>query len=179
MQKGVSPRAAAAAALGGSGGAAGVRPASSAAEVLCRIEARELEALSLPLRTRQLPNGDEIAERTAEVVMHLAPAENSVATPATMAAVGLGLTTPQAETLGAARGASGGGCSASSTGAGGGLGRVHLWLRCETNTARGELVEWIAQWHLTQPGTSAARSPVPGFPPDEDDDADSSSGSSF
>lgn len=46
---------------------------------LCRLERHRVWGLSLPLETRALPNGDEVAVRSTAVVMRLQLAEDTVA----------------------------------------------------------------------------------------------------
>ncbi|CAM9695735.1 unnamed protein product [Ascophyllum nodosum] len=87
---------------------------------LCRIERRRVERLSLPLEMRALPSGDEVAVRSSSVVVRL-------------------------RLLSDDRGGryDGGGRIAAAAG----VERGYLWLSCENNEARGDLVEHLSQWY--------------------------------
>lgn len=45
---------------------------------LCRLERQRVTSLSLPLQTRELPNGDEVAVRSNAVVVRLNLSEDVV-----------------------------------------------------------------------------------------------------
>ncbi|CAM9912980.1 unnamed protein product [Ectocarpus sp. 12 AP-2014] len=113
--------------------AEGERPAARETSGLCCLKRHRLWSLSLPLETRALPNGDEVAVRSTAVVLRLNLAEE--------------------EGRGPGRGREGvggvGGTAARSAGAT--IERGYLWLSCDTNEARGELVERIVEWHQWRP----------------------------
>ncbi|CBN74614.1 hypothetical protein Esi_0030_0172 [Ectocarpus siliculosus] len=110
--------------------AEGERPAARETNGLCCLKRHRLWSLSLPLETRALPNGDEMAVRSTAVVLRLNLAEE--------------------EGRGPGRGREGvGGTAARSAGAA--IERGYLWLSCDTNEARGELVERIVEWHQWRP----------------------------
>ncbi|CAM9858290.1 unnamed protein product [Discosporangium mesarthrocarpum] len=111
---------------GGAGGGGGGRRgrAQMSSEVLCRLKVQHVEQLSLPLKTMELANGDEVAVRSRAVVVHIKVAKGRAG-------------------KGRDRGRGHGQVGRSSE-----PNRGYLWVRCESNDARGELVEGICQWYL-------------------------------
>eukprot|EP00904_Undaria_pinnatifida_P014080 jgi/Undpi1/9802/HiC_scaffold_27.g12256.m1 len=108
--------------------------AGNGSDSLCRLERDCVGGLSLPLEARVLPNGDEVAVRSKAVVLRLNLPGNTMSGPpsSSLAAPSSALTAPG-----------------------------YLWLTCESNEARGELVEHLCQWHQLRSPPPPPATPTP------------------